>query len=193
MAEVLLFHHAQGRTPGVLAFAERLERAGHVVHVPDLYDGRTFDDLPTGIGYAEEIGFGTVIQRGVAAAEALPAELFYVGLSLGVMPAQQLTQTRPGATGAVFVGSCVPVDYFAPAWPEGVPAQIHGMDADPIFVGEGDVDAARGLVAAVPTAELFLYQGDRHLFVDDSLPAFDAPATGLLVERMLGLLATVPG
>lgn len=36
MAEVLLFHHALGRTPGVLAFADDLRRVSHTVHVPDL-------------------------------------------------------------------------------------------------------------------------------------------------------------
>lgn len=39
MAEVLVFHHAHGRTPGVLAFADDIRRAGHTVHVPDLYEG----------------------------------------------------------------------------------------------------------------------------------------------------------
>lgn len=36
MAEVVLYHHAQGLTGGVLDFAEDLRRAGHTVHVPDL-------------------------------------------------------------------------------------------------------------------------------------------------------------
>lgn len=53
MAEILLFHHAQGRTPGVRAFAETLRAAGHAVHVPDLYDGATFDDLDAGVVHAE--------------------------------------------------------------------------------------------------------------------------------------------
>jgi len=45
MAEVLLLEHAQGQTRGVLAFADELRQAGHTVHDPDLYDGRTFDSL----------------------------------------------------------------------------------------------------------------------------------------------------
>ena len=147
MAEVVLFHHAQGLTSGVVAFADELRRAGHTVHTPDLFDGRTFGSIEDGMAYAQELGFpGEVLERGARAVEELPNELVYAGFSLGVLPAQMLAQTRPGARGALLFYSCVPVSEFGPGWPEGVPAQIHGMDADPIFVGEGDIDAARDLV-----------------------------------------------
>ncbi len=188
MAEVLLFHHAQGLTPGVQEFAGELRRAGHTVHTPDLCEGWIFGTLDEGMGYVQEIGFGTIIERGRAAAEELPARLVYAGFSLGVLPAQMLAQTRPGARGAVFVHSCVPVAEFGPAWPDGVPVQIHGMDADPFFVAEGDLAAAEELVAAATAAELFLYPGDRHLFADPSLPAYDEPAATLLTQRVLGFL-----
>ena len=188
MAEVVLFHHAQGLTPGVVAFADELRRAGHAVHLPDLLDGRTFGTLEEGMGYAEEIGFTEVIERGVRAVEGLPAGLVYAGFSLGVLPAQKLAQTRPGARGALLFYSCVPVSVFGPAWPDGVPVQVHGMDADPIFVGEGDIDAARELVEEAKDGELFLYPGDQHYFADNSLPSYDADATALLTQRVLGFL-----
>jgi dienelactone hydrolase len=86
MAEMLLFHHAHGLTPGVIAFAERLRRAGHTVHAPDLYEGRDFDSLDEGIAHAREVGFGSIIERGRLAAEGLTSELVYAGFSLGVMP-----------------------------------------------------------------------------------------------------------
>jgi dienelactone hydrolase len=188
MAEVVLFHHAQGLTPGVLEFADELRRAGHTVHTPDSYDGRTFDTLDAGIGYAKEVGFDEVLKRGVRAADELPAELVYAGFSLGVMAAQQLAQTRPGARGALLFHSCLPVSEFGSGWPDGVPVQIHGMDADPFFVDEGDIDAARALVEEADDGELFLYPGDQHLFTDSSLPSYDAGATALLTERVLGFL-----
>jgi dienelactone hydrolase len=188
MAEVLLFHHAQGRTPGVEAFAEQLRAGGHTVHVPDLYDGRTFSDLESGIGYADEIGFDTVVERGVAAADGLPAGLVYAGFSLGVMPAQKLTQTRPGALGALLVAACVPPSAFGAPWPAGVPVQVHGKDADPVFAEEGDLEAARDLVANVDSGELFLYAGKEHLFMDNSLPSYDEAATAVLLERTLAFL-----
>ena len=190
MAEVLLFHHAQGLTPGVISFADTLRHAGHIVHTPDLFDGRTFDSLEKGMSFVEERGFGSFIERGVRAAEGLPAGLVYAGFSLGVLPAQMLAQTRAGARGALLFYSCVPVSEFGPSWPKGVPVQVHGMDADPIFVGEGDIEAARALVEEADQAELFLYPGGQHYFADSSLPSYDAQATALLIQRVLGFLAT---
>ena len=191
MAEVLLFHHAQGLTPGIRDVADQLSRAGHTVHVPDLYEGRVFDDLTDGVAYAGETGFGTIIERGQAAAEGLPGELVYAGFSLGVLPAQMLAQTRPGARGALLFHSCVPTSEFGGSWPQGVPIQIHGMDGDEFFVGEGDIDAARALVESTADAELFLYPGNQHLFADSGLPSYDQQAAGLLTERVLSFLDRV--
>jgi len=188
VAELLLFHHVQGQTPGFDAFADELRQAGHTVHTPNLLDGRTFDSIDEGLAYVGELGFGEVIGRGERAASELPGELVYAGFSLGVVPAQKLAQTRPGAKGALLLYSCVPVSEFGTSWPEGVPVQIHGMDADPFFVGEGDVDAAREIVESTERAELFLYPGDQHLFADSSLPSYDPEATALLTRRVLTFL-----
>jgi dienelactone hydrolase len=188
MAEVLLFHHAQGQTDGFAAFAEDLRGAGHTVHTPDLFQGRTFDSIDEGMAYAAEIGFpDEIIARGEQAADHLSEALVYAGFSLGVVPAQKLAQTRPGARGALFFYSCLPPAYFG-GWPAEVPVQIHGMDADPIFVGEGDIDAARELVASAKEGELFLYPGDQHYFADSSLPSYDAEAAELLTNRVLDFL-----
>jgi dienelactone hydrolase len=190
MAEVLLFHHAQGLTAGVRAFAERLREAGHTVHTPDLYDGRTFETLDDGVANAGKIGFGNILDAGVKAADGLPDGLVYAGFSLGVMPAQKLAQTRAGARGALLFHSCLPVSEFGTSWPADVPVQIHSMDKDPWFVDEGDIEAARALVASGAPAELFLYPGNEHLFADASLPSYDAAAAALLTERVLAFLAT---
>jgi len=191
MAEVLLFHHAQGLTEGVRAFADRIRAAGHTVHTPDTYEGHTFETLDEGLGYAKEVGFGTVVERGVRAADSLPSGLVYAGFSLGVMAAQQLAQTRDGAKGALLLESCVPPSEFGTSWPAGVPVQVHGMDDDPIFAHEGDLDAARALVAEVDDAELFTYPGNQHLFADASLSTYDADAAALLTDRVLGFLERV--
>lgn len=191
MTEVVLFHHAHGLTPGVVAFADELRSAGHTVHTPDLFDGRTFDTVEEGVAHAGSIGFGEVIERGVRAAEGLPAELVFAGFSLGVLPAQKLAQTRHGARGALLFHACVPATEFSDAWPADVPVQIHAMDNDPFFVGDGDIDAARTLVESVEDAEMFLYPGDQHLFADDRLPSYDAEATRLLRQRVLEFLGSV--
>jgi dienelactone hydrolase len=188
MAEVLLFHHAQGQTAGFHAFADELRGAGHRVHTPDLFGGRTFGSIDEGVAYAGEVGWSEIIERGVRAAEELPGELVYAGFSLGVLPAQKLAQTRPGARGALLFYSCVPTSEFGTSWPADVPVQIHGMDADPYFVGEGDIDAARELVDSAEDAELFLYPGDQHYFADSSLPSYDENAAKLLTERVLAFL-----
>jgi dienelactone hydrolase len=189
MTDVVLFHHAQGRTEGMLGFADQLRAAGHHVTVPDLYEGRTFTSIEDGVGYAQETGFGTILERGQAAAEVLPADVVYAGFSLGVMPAQMLAQTRAGARGALLLEACVPVSEFGTEWPADVPVQIHGMAADPFFAEEGDIDAARELVATAKDAELFVYPGNRHLFADSSLPSYDQAAATLLMQRVLDFLA----
>jgi dienelactone hydrolase len=189
MAEVLVFHHAQGLTSGVGSFADRLRAAGHTVHAPDLFEGRTFDDPNEGVAHAKEVGFETIIDRGLAAAQSLPDELVYAGFSLGVLPAQMLAQTRPGAKGAVLISAALPPSEFDGEWPRGVPLQIHMMEDDE-WVAE-DLPAAREIAETVDGAELFLYPGDRHLFADDSLSDYDDAAAAQLRERVLAFLDRV--
>ena len=189
MADILLFHHAQGQTGGFLAFADDVRAAGHTVYAPDLYDGMTFGSLDDGVGYAKRLGFDTILERCRVAAESLPNELVYGGFSLGVMGAQMLAQTRPGAKGALLFSAAFPVSEFGGSWPPGVPLQIHMMDADEWALE--DLPAARELVETIEGAELFLYPGDRHLFVDSSLPDYDAGAATLLEHRVLSFLDTI--
>ncbi|MGH3003715.1 MAG: dienelactone hydrolase family protein [Gaiellaceae bacterium] len=189
MTEVVLYHHVQGLTEGVRSFADELRQAAHTVHTPDLFDGRTFDSLEEGMAFARDVGFGVLAERGVAAAEPIDPDVVYAGFSFGVMVAQQLAQTRPGARGALLVYSCLPVSEFGEAWPWGVPAQVHGKEADPFFAE--DLDAAQALVRSSDRAELFLYPGEEHLFADSSLPAYDAAAAALLIERVLAFLDAV--
>lgn len=193
MAEVLLFHHAQGLTTGIDAFADDLRDAGHIVHTPDLFDGRIFQSIEEGLAYIGGIGFDELRERGVRVADDLPRELVYAGFSFGVLAAQKLAQTRPGARGALLFYSCLPISgaWALGPWPDSVPAQIHGMDKDPIFAGEGDIDAAREIAATARDAELFLYPGDQHYFADSSLPSYDAAATALLTRRVLAFLDRV--
>jgi dienelactone hydrolase len=191
MADIVLFHHVQGLTAGVGAFADRLRSSGHTVHLPDLFDGQTFATLEEGMSYADSIGFGNILERGVEEATTLEPEMVYAGFSMGVMPAQKLAQTRPGARGALFIASCLPVTEFGDAWPEGVPVQVHGMDADPFFAEEGDLEAAKALVESTEKAELFTYPGNAHLFADSSLPVYDEQATELMTSRILEFLSAL--
>jgi len=192
MAEVVLFHHVQGLTDGVRAFADQLRAGGHVVHTPDVFEGERPATIEEGMAHVRIVGGEELDARVGRAVAGLPEALVYAGFSWGAGTAQELAQTRPGARGALLYEACLPISgewAFGP-WPEGVPVQVHGMDEDPFFALEGDVDAARELVASVgpELGELYLYPGDRHLFADSSLPSYDADAAALVVQRSLAFL-----
>ncbi len=187
MAEVVLFHHVQGLTDGVRAFAAELAKGGHTVHTPDLFEGEQPATIDNGIALVQLIGDEELERRANAAVAGLPPGLVYGGFSFGGATAQGLAQTTPGARGALLYESCVPITgewSFGP-WPDGLAVQIHGMEDDPFFADEGDLEAARELVAIVGPrlAELFTYPGDKHLFTDRSLPSYDAAATALVLRR----------
>ncbi len=195
MAEVVLFHHVQGLTDGVRAFAEQLRAGGHTVHTPDLFDGERPATIDDGVAHIKSLGDEILGERTERAVADLPEGLVYAGFSWGAGTAQELAQTRPGARGALLYEACIPITgewAFGP-WPDAVPVQVHGMDQDPFFALEGDIDAARELVETVGSglAELFVYPGDRHLFTDSSLPSYDAGATALVVQRSRELLDRV--
>ena len=195
MAEVVLFHHVQGLTDGVRAFAEELRVGGHTVHTPDLFDGEQPATIEDGMALTRSIGGDVLDKRADQAVADLPDGLVYAGFSFGEATAQRLAQTRPGARGALLYESCISITgewSFGP-WPDGVPVQIHGMDKDPFFALEGDIDAARELVETVgpELATLFIYPGDRHLFTDSTLPSYDPDAAALAVQRSRELLDRV--
>jgi dienelactone hydrolase len=181
--EIVLFHSALGLRPGVHAFADRLREAGHVVHTPDLYDGEVFDTLEEGTAKRDALGMAEIARRGATAVESLPGDLVYAGFSLGVVPAQMLAMTRPGAKGALFYHAAIPTAAFETSWPAGVPLAIHVMEADEL----GDVPDARALVAEAG-GELHLYPGAGHLFTDPDGPDYDAAAADLVLERTLAFL-----
>jgi len=185
MAEVVVFHHALGLTDAVQGFATALGDAGHTVHAPDLFAGRTFTEIEEGMAFSEELGGpAAMVDRAREAVDSLPSAVVYAGFSLGVLSAQSLAQTRPGARGAVLCYSALPLgrwgDNWPATWPEGVALQLHILD------GDEDVGIARGLAATVPGAELFVYPGSEHYFAEH-----DAVAAGLLGDRLLGFLSTI--
>ena len=179
MAEILLFHHIQGLTPGMTAFADTLREAGHTVHTPDLFEGNTFATIPDGMAYVRRDGAPDYDALADAVAADLPRRPGPRRFLLRRGAGTALAQPRPGARGALLFETCYPITgewAFGP-WPAGVPVQVHGMDRDPFFAEEGgDLDAARELVATVGEAELFTYPGDQHLFADASLPSYDEAA-----------------
>ena len=185
MAEVIVFHHALGLTDPVRRFADELRAAGHTVHTPDLYDGRTFDTTEDGMAHSDELGGPmAIVDRARAAVAPLPGEAVYIGFSLGVLPAQSLAQTRPGARGAVLCYSALPLgewgDNWPAEWPDGVPLQLHILD------GDEDFEIAQQLATTVSGGQLFVYPGSEHYFAEH-----DEQAAALLMQRVLDFLATI--
>ncbi len=191
MAELVLFHHVLGLTPGIVALADELRAGGHTVHTPDMYEGKTFATLDEGMAHVRSVGFADVTARGVAAVAGLGPGLVYAGYSLGVMPAQQLAQTRAGARGALLIAACMPTEEFGGPWPAGVPLQIHAQEHDPEFDNGYDLPTAQAVVSGAADGELFLYPGDKHFFADSSTPEYDAGATSEFVRHALAFLARV--
>ena len=177
------------------SFAGELRAGRHTVHTPDLFDGEQPATIDDGFALVQRIGDEVLRERADLAVANLPADLVYAGFSFGAATAQRFDQTRSGARGALLYESCLPItgDWALGPWPEGVPVQIHGMDKDPFFAQEGDIDAARELVETVGSelAELFVYPGDRHLFADSSLPSYNAGAAALVLQRSLEFLDRV--
>ena len=194
MTEVLLFHHVQGLTEGVRSFADELRQAGHTVHTPDLFDGRTFATMDEAFAVVREAG-DAPDAKADDAAQSLPEGLVYAGISWGVGPAQRLAQTRAGARGALLYEACFPItgEYAFGPWSDDLPVQIHGKADDEFFAREGDIEAARELVATIgpDQAELFVYPGGEHLFLDSSLPTYDAAAAALVTQRTLHFLSVL--
>lgn len=188
MTEIVIFHHVQGLTTGIKAFANRLSQAGYIVHCPDLFNGKTFDNIKEGMAYVKHVGFDKIINMAEEKVVNLPSDLVYIGFSLGVVPAQKLAQTRVGAKGALLIHSCLPIEEFTSRWPDTVPVQIHAKESDPFFLDDGDKEAALNLIKEANEGELFLYPGDEHLFADESLESYDKNATELLIQRVLSFL-----
>jgi dienelactone hydrolase len=190
MTDAVLFHHAQGLTPGIQAFAYQLGASGNNVRVPDLYDGMTFQTLEEGVAHAEQIGFEELISAGEQAVEELAAEVVYAGFSVGAMIAHKLAQNRPGALGAVlYHHGDVPITTFGETWPEGVDVQIHVNEDDEFC----DMDVVEEFVEKAgekANAELYTYPGAAHLFADFSLSDYDPESAELVLQRTLDFLAS---
>jgi dienelactone hydrolase len=186
MAEILLFHHAGGLTPGVHQFADSLRAAGHVVHTPDLFEGRTFADVEDGVAFAQAQSEGEDVfaKRAASIAADLPTDLVYAGMSMGCARAAEQLLTRPGARAAFFLYGAVAPSWWDAQWPAGVPAQAHLMDNDPWR----EVEAEEEFLSSVPEGELFVYEGSGHLFADRDHRDYDPQAAALATERILAFL-----
>ena len=191
MAQVVLFHHVQGLTDGVRAFAEELRTGGHTVHTPDLFEGALPESIDGGMALTGKIGDDVLGAR----ADASVADLPMAWCTRASRRGRRSTATRPDPIGCARSAA---LRGLLPDYRRVGIRQVAGRrpvpnpryDEDPFFGKGGDLDAARELVETVgpELAELFAYPGDRHLFTDSSLPSYEPEATALVIERSRAFL-----
>ncbi|MFE0460585.1 dienelactone hydrolase family protein [Kitasatospora sp. NPDC058965] len=176
MAQILLLHSAYGLRPAVHQAADRLRAAGHGVSVPDLYDGRTFEDVEEGMAYKEELGSEELLRRAVTAAAPLLADgtrLVYAGFSLGASLAQNLALADEHALGLLLLHGTS--DIREDAQTE-LQVQLHLADPDPFEPEDWQNAWYLGMRKAGAEVEVHRYRGAGHLYTDPELPDYDAEA-----------------
>jgi dienelactone hydrolase len=187
MTEIVLFHHAGGLTAGVHSFADTLRAAGHTVHTPDLFEGRTFDDVRDGVAFAQSVGEGLFESRATDFVATLGTDLVYAGMSMGAARAGEQLFARPGARGAFFLYGAIDPAWWGATWPDGVPTQAHVTEDDEWR----EPEAEEQYLAVVPGAELFVYPGAGHLFAEPGHPDYDEDTARLATSRVLAFLASL--
>jgi dienelactone hydrolase len=187
--EVVVFHSAYGLRPAVLEWAEQLRRAGHTVHTPDLYDGEVFSDRMDAVRKIQELGFEGMLARAQSAVSELRDDLFYAGFSNGGAAAELIAAARPGARGAILIHAPLPIrDLGWERWPSSVPVQVHFADKDPLR-NQAVIDTLAQKVRTSGAAfQQYDYSAPGHLFADPGMPAYNAEAAALMLERALEFL-----
>ncbi|HET9420995.1 MAG TPA: dienelactone hydrolase family protein [Nocardioides sp.] len=187
MVTIVLFHHVRGLTEGVAAFAQVLRDAGHAVHTPDVFDGRTFADIREGVAFVDSVGEDTFEARAAEIVAGLPTDVVYGGMSMGAARAAEQVLRRPGAKGAFFLYGAIAPSWWGATWPAGVPTQAHVTEGDEWREPEAEAE----YVADVPGAELFVYPGSGHLFAELGDPDYDEETARLATERVLSFLSAL--
>ncbi len=190
MTQIVLFHSVLGVRPGILDAAERLRAAGHDVLVADQYDGCVFDNYDEAGAFAEDIGYGELMERAATAVETLDDRFVAAGFSNGGGMAEYVATVRP-VTGVLMLSGALPLEMLgAEAWPAGVPAQIHYTADDPNRRQAWIDEVVESVRAASASVETFDYPGAGHLFTDASLPdEYDPDAAEQLWDRVLSFCA----
>ncbi|MBB5118522.1 dienelactone hydrolase [Streptomyces eurocidicus] len=157
------------------AAAERLRAAGHEVHVPDLYEGRTADTVEDGMAIKDEIGHEELLRRAIVAAAPLSDRgLVYAGFSLGGSVAQNLALGDEKARGLLLLHGTS--DLAEDAAVDELPVQLHVADPDPFEPHDWLNAWYLRMRRAGAEVEVHRYAGAGHLFTDPELPDHDAEA-----------------
>jgi len=187
MADVVLFHSVLGIRQGERDAAARLTADGHQVLLPDLLDGRVFDDYEPAMAWSDERGQDELLERASAAVRDVPDGFVVGGFSQGSSLAFSVALRRKVSAVLQFSG-INQLEWFGPdaLWPTDVPVQAHLMSDDPFREQQVEEQAAVDISASGGRLELFVYPGAGHLFTDPTLPVeYDSAATQLMWSRVL--------
>ncbi|MGW1077742.1 dienelactone hydrolase family protein [Streptomyces sp. NPDC002537] len=189
---IVLFHSAYGLRPAVHAAAERLRAAGHEVHVPDLFDGRTADTVEEGMAIKDEIGKEELLKRAITAAAPLSDRgLVYAGFSLGGSIAQNVALADEKARGLLLLHGTS--DLAEDASVDELPVQLHVADPDPFEPHDWLNAWYLRMRRAGAEVEVHRYPGAGHLFTDPELADYDAEAADSAWRAALAFVDEVAG
>ena len=185
MAEVLLFHHIQGLTEGVQAFADDLRAGGHTVHTPDLYGGTTFGSIEEGFEFQKGVDGDALRRRGrrriCPPAWSTPASPGACCRRSGWPRRAPARRARCSTSRASRSPASGPSDRGpracrcrSTAWTRTSSSPRRATSTPP---------ARSSQTLGPDLAELYTYPGDAHLFADRTLASYDADAAALLTER----------
>ncbi|MGK5730920.1 dienelactone hydrolase family protein [Streptomyces sp. URMC 124] len=187
---IVLFHSAYGLRPAVHAAAERLRAAGHEVHVPDLYEGRTADTVEDGMAVKDEIGREELLRRAITAVAPLSDKgLVYAGFSLGGSIAQNLALGDEKARGLLLLHGTS--DLAEDAAVDELPVQLHVADPDPFEPHDWLNAWYLRMGRAGADVEVHRYPGAGHLFTDPDLADYDEEAAETAWRVALGFLEEI--
>ncbi|MBW5424135.1 dienelactone hydrolase [Streptomyces sp. BG9H] len=187
---IMLFHSTYGLRPAVRAAADRLRAAGHEVWTPDLFDGRTFDDVEAGMAHQDEIGKDELLKRAIlAAAPYSERGLVYAGFSLGAATAQTLALGDEKARGLLLLHGTS--DIAENVSVDGLPVQLHVAEPDPFETDDWLSAWYLRMGRAGADVEIYRYPGAGHLYTDPDLDDHDAEAAETTWRTALGFLETL--
>ncbi|WP_061963326.1 dienelactone hydrolase family protein [Demequina aurantiaca] len=187
MTQVVLLHSALGLTEDVKEWADGLRGQGHEVHVPDLFDGDTFDSIDAGVDRVDSLGMVGHLERARELTAGVEGPRVYIGFSFGGALAQILALQEPDAVAAVVLhGAMSPAWFDITTWPTRLRMQLHYMSDDE-WVEQDEVAALRALAPAGAIDE-FTYPGESHLYAFANFDDYDEQASELTFERIAEFL-----
>ncbi|MFF2654669.1 dienelactone hydrolase family protein [Streptomyces sp. NPDC058045] len=185
--DIMLFHSTFGLRPAVHAAADRLRAAGHEVHTPDLFDGRTCESVEEGMELRDGLGREELLRRAVlAAAPYSERGLVYAGFSFGASVAQTLALGDAEARGLLLIHGTSDIADSASA--DGLPVQLHVAEPDPFETDDWLSAWYLRMSRAGADVEVYRYPGAGHLYTDPDLPDYDAEAAESTWRTALGFL-----